>query len=335
MNRPLGVGIAGFGRVAESCYAPALQALDCFEVRAIAEAQGSRRELASRLFPGAQVAETARACHDAGVDVWLIAVPPQAHYATARQVLEQGCHVYVEKPLTLDLREAQGLVTLARAAGRVAVTGYVERFTPAYLALRSQLQQRRGASISLVQTQLTFDEVVTVPWKRSVEQGGGALNDIAVHHADLVCFLLDTEVAAVRANTRSVRRPEDTAHVELRLANGVPVEAFFSSAAPAVNRLIVRAETREWRAARVPARSTFERRIRSWARRVAGPLAQGPDPAFLNCFAALARAIVRGDPMSPNLEDGARGVAFLEAAHESARKGRWVELQVGARGASP
>ena len=43
-------------------------------------------------------------------DVVHITTPPQSHFALARQCLEAGCHVYVEKPFSLDTREAEELI---------------------------------------------------------------------------------------------------------------------------------------------------------------------------------------------------------------------------------
>jgi predicted dehydrogenase len=232
----------------------------------------------------------------------------------------------VEKPLTLQLREAEALVRLAHATDRVTAMGYVERFVPAYVDLRRRLKEAHHECITHVRTQLTFDEVVTVPWKETVAGGGGALNDIAVHHADLVRFLFDTEIVAVHARTSAERRPHDTAEVELRLANAIHVRSFFSSARPAANHLTVCAETREWRAARTPPRSTLLRRLGGVIPRVLAPRLKPGDTAFIRCFAAFARAIQSSERMSPNLEDGARGVAFLEAAQASARGSGWVEL---------
>lgn len=322
------LGIAGFGRVVERSYAPALKALDSFDVRVVAEPLPSRRIAAQRAFPAAALADDAeQACADVSVDAWMVALPPAQHYRVAAAALRRSRHVYVEKPLTLDPKQAFELVALARTSGAVAVTGYVERFVPSYAELRRRLSGLAAGPITDVHSELTFDEVTTVPWKQVVATGGGALNDIAVHHADLLRFLFATEITEVRALAWTERRPSDSARLDLRLENGVRAHCFCSSARPSENRLRLTGPGVAWTVARFEPRSRFTRLGARLAGRARGLLQQRPDAAFVSFFDAFARAIRHGQPMRPDLEDGARGVAFLEAAQASARLGGWVRLR--------
>lgn len=327
MSLPIRLGIAGFGRVAEGCYAPALRALEFFDVQVIAEPRSDARAAARRLFPNVTLAlDAEEACAVMPVDAWIIALPPGRHHRAARAALGRGCHTFVEKPLTLDLAQAEDLVRVARASGSMTATGYVGRFAPAYAALRGRLRELAPGAVSSVHTQLTFDEVETVPWKETVAGGGGALNDIAVHHADLVRFLFDTEIVAVRARTRTERRADDTADVELRLGNAVHVQSFFSSARPSSDCVVVSGERIEWHAARCRPTSALRRRLR---RLIGGRLVRwtsGHDTAFVSCLTEFGRSIQSGRRMRPDLEDGARGVAFLHAAHASLLTNDWVDL---------
>ncbi len=318
------VGIAGFGRVAASQYLPALRAHGAFQVMAVADVDPAARALSAELMPSATIfAETAEALQRASVDAWLIALPPAHHFAAARAALERGCHVYVEKPLTLEIDDARQLVAVAGRSERVTCVGYVGRFAPAYVRLKRQLQRLPLARGVAVETRLTFDERTLPTWKQDVARGGGAIYDIAVHHADLVRFLFDSEIVEVLARTTSERRSEDTAQVRLRLANGVEVKGFFSSAKPAVDRVVVRGADAVWRASRVPEQAAPLRRLATLRRRLFG---QGPaaDPAFVGCFAAFACSIQQRQPIRPNLEDGMRGVEFAHAALRSAERGKWT-----------
>lgn len=327
MSARIRLGIAGFGRVAENCYAPALRALDAFDVRVVAERRLSGRVAAGKLFPGAALASDAEvACGESAVDAWLIALPPEQHHRVASVALRRGRHTYVEKPLALKLSQARELVSIARASGCVSATGYVGRFAPAYVELERRLSKPGAPRVTSVRCQLTFDEIETVPWKETVHSGGGALNDIAVHHADLLRFIFRTEVVAVRARCWAERRAGDSAEVEMRLANAIEARGVFSSACASADRVLISGESFEWSAARVAPRSAWLRPVSRVLGRLRGPRPRRPDPAFVNCFAAFARAIRDDSPMIPDLEDGARGVAFLEAAHASALDGRWVDV---------
>ena len=69
------------------------------------------------------------------VDCASVAVPTQFHHAVARDLLEGGIDVLVEKPLSTTVDEAKALVELAARGGRVLQVGHLERFNPAIRAL--------------------------------------------------------------------------------------------------------------------------------------------------------------------------------------------------------
>jgi predicted dehydrogenase len=69
-------------------------------------------------------------------DVIHVTTPPQSHYEIARQCLEAGCHVYVEKPFTLFATEAEELVALANEKGLRLTAGHDEQFSPAMQRMR-------------------------------------------------------------------------------------------------------------------------------------------------------------------------------------------------------
>ncbi|MGI9042977.1 MAG: Gfo/Idh/MocA family protein [Gemmatimonadaceae bacterium] len=70
----------------------------------------------------------------ADVDAVTIVVPTPAHYAVARAALEAGKHVFIEKPITATLAEADELLDIAERNGCIVQTGHVERFNRAVRA---------------------------------------------------------------------------------------------------------------------------------------------------------------------------------------------------------
>ena len=78
-----------------------------------------------------------------------IAVPTQLHYRIARDFLEAGVDVLVEKPLTPDIAEARDLVDLAQAKQRILQVGHLERFNPAIRRLESVIKEPTSTSCSI------------------------------------------------------------------------------------------------------------------------------------------------------------------------------------------
>jgi predicted dehydrogenase len=74
-------------------------------------------------------------------DVVHIATPPQYHVPLARRAIDAGCHVFVEKPLALNYRDAVGIVDYAERAGRKLTVGWLANFDAAALQLQNMMRE--------------------------------------------------------------------------------------------------------------------------------------------------------------------------------------------------
>ncbi len=73
-------------------------------------------------------------------DIVHITTPPQSHYLLAKQCLESGCHVYVEKPFTLYTSEAEQLIALAERRGLKLTVGHDGQFSHAARRMRGLIR---------------------------------------------------------------------------------------------------------------------------------------------------------------------------------------------------
>lgn len=108
--------------------------------------------LAAVVDPDAKAAEAAAnaygvralsfeaALADPGIDAVSLASPAVLHFAQAKAALEAGKHIYVEKPLALDIADAEELCALAAARGRILMVGHLLQYHPVYLALRRMVE---------------------------------------------------------------------------------------------------------------------------------------------------------------------------------------------------
>jgi predicted dehydrogenase len=74
-------------------------------------------------------------------DVVHITTPPQSHYSLARQCLESGSHVYLEKPFTITAGEAESLIQLAESCGLKVTVGHNYQFTLEMLEMRGLVKE--------------------------------------------------------------------------------------------------------------------------------------------------------------------------------------------------
>ncbi|TLM66196.1 MAG: Gfo/Idh/MocA family oxidoreductase [Deltaproteobacteria bacterium] len=143
------------------------------------------------------------------VDLVSIAVPTQYHYAVAREFLENGVHVLLEKPITQTVAEADELIRIAAERKLVLQVGHLERFNPAVIALQGVLNNP-----------LFIESHRLAPFKPRGTDVNVVL-DLMIHDIDILLSLVRHPIAAVNAVGVPVLSGEvDIANARLQFANG-------------------------------------------------------------------------------------------------------------------
>ncbi len=144
------IGIVGFGKIAKDQHVPALSANPAYELVAVT----------SRSHPGSPGILTFRELADMlkdtpRLDAVSFCTPPQGRYALARQALEHGVHVMLEKPPCATVREIEDLAALARKSG---------------LALFASWHSRAAAAVETARQWLATRTIrrIAVSWKEDV-----------------------------------------------------------------------------------------------------------------------------------------------------------------------
>jgi len=111
---------------------------------AMYDAAPATRAKFAAAHPAARAAESADAIFaDPAIEAVMIATPAATHGALVKQALEAGKHVFVEKPLCLDVAEAEALAGLAARRGRILMVGHLLHYHPAFLALAAAVKSGR------------------------------------------------------------------------------------------------------------------------------------------------------------------------------------------------
>ncbi len=148
------------------------------------------------------------------VDAVSVVTPTPTHHAIAKDLLEGGVHVLVEKPMTVTIAEAEDLIGAAHRAGRVLQVGHLERFNAAVRALQPILTVPRfieSARLAPFKIRGTDVDVVL---------------DLMIHDIDLILSIVRSPVVSVDAVGTSVFSGEiDIANARLRFASGCVANA--------------------------------------------------------------------------------------------------------------
>lgn len=129
----------------------------------------------------------------------VIATPTSTHFGIARELLEAGIHVLVEKPMTVGMDEAHTLVETADERGLVLQVGHLERFNPVVIALADRIRQPQF-----------IESIRVAPYKdRGLDVS--VVLDLMIHDIDLI----HTFVKAPTVHVDAVGRPVFTDHIDI------------------------------------------------------------------------------------------------------------------------
>jgi predicted dehydrogenase len=145
----------------------------------------------------------------AAVDAVDIVTTTTAHFDIAKECLQQGRHVFIEKPLAHTMEEAAELVKLVGEAGVKCQVGHVERYNPAFLALGSQLLQPM------------FIEAHRLAQFNPRGTDVSVILDLMIHDIDVVLHLVQSPVKRISASGVAVMSESaDIANARIEFDNG-------------------------------------------------------------------------------------------------------------------
>jgi predicted dehydrogenase len=203
---PLRVAVVGVGYLGRF-HAMKYAALPDCELVAVVDAEFERaaslaHELGCEVF-------TDIAALTGRVDAVSLVVPTRLHHALARQLLNAGLHVLVEKPITTSEAEATDLIEVARRHGLLLQVGHLERFNPAVQHLAGQ-----------VGTPLFIESQRLAPFNPRGADVSVVL-DLMIHDIDIILDLVRQPLLHIDASgARVISTDVDIASARLRFANG-------------------------------------------------------------------------------------------------------------------
>ncbi|CAA0225874.1 Gfo/Idh/MocA family protein [Tenacibaculum maritimum] len=143
------------------------------------------------------------------VDVVDIVTPTLSHFECAKQAIEKGKHIFIEKPITNTLLEAEAIRTLASQKHVRGQIGHVERFNPAFIAAKEMINMPMFIeSHRLAEFNPRGTDVPVVL-------------DLMIHDIDIILSVVDSKVKNVHASGISViSETPDIANARIEFENG-------------------------------------------------------------------------------------------------------------------
>jgi len=145
----------------------------------------------------------------ADCDACIVASSTRTHYKLAKNILENNKHLFLEKPMTSTINQAEKLLKLYEDNTQlVAQVGFVERYNPAYTYLKDHIEEPRFLEVHRLSTFSNRGHDVSVVF------------DLMIHDLDLILSMVHSEIKEIKATgVKLITDTLDICNVRLEFAN--------------------------------------------------------------------------------------------------------------------
>ena len=204
--RKLKVGVIGTGHLGK-LHIKMFKSIDNCELVGICDSNPKQLEAVSKEFSVPAMTSSVELLKK--IDAVSIAATTTAHYEIAKKCFENGIHVFIEKPITASIKEAEELVEISEKKNLNLQVGHIERFNPALVAMEKYIHEPRFIQTDrLAQFNPRGTDVAVVL-------------DLMIHDIDIILSLVKSDVTDVQANGVAVVSDHlDIANARLQFENG-------------------------------------------------------------------------------------------------------------------
>ena len=287
---------------------------------------------------------------DPEIDVIGIYTPDQLHALHIKMALQAGKHVICTKPLIVDLGETKELLEVQRRAEKTVFVGQSSRYFEPMIRQRRDFEAGKHGGLVTLETHYVSDSRWFLQKSWSLKSGFSWLYNFMNHAVDLAAWYLPDvqEVYAVGIVSENTKEWDltvpDTIKAILKSSNGICASVSGVYAAPTLGSEIEQSISCTLRGTRGISRAgypklryltnfspvkktaelhTYDQRHGYYFRFEAETHHAGE---YQNYIEEFARCLMQGETPKPDLEEGIRTIAILEAIDESIKTGKVVKV---------
>jgi myo-inositol 2-dehydrogenase/D-chiro-inositol 1-dehydrogenase len=186
------VGFIGAGGM-NSSHMRNLAQIEGAQIVAICDLQEERAKQRAEEYGAEAYTCWKKMLKDAKMDALYVAVPPFAHEGQEQAAAELGIHLFVEKPVAVNIETAQSVLSAIKKAGVIATAGFQDRYQDTVALMKGLLAKNKPAMVM----GYWIGGMPGVPWWRVKAQSGGQAVEQTIHTFDMARYLLG-EVKSVQ-----------------------------------------------------------------------------------------------------------------------------------------
>ena len=176
-------GLVGFGFSGATFHAPIIEAVEGLTITTVLS---SNAEKVHRSFPEMNVVSSMEELlTDEEIELVIITTPNELHFPMAKQALEAGKHVVLEKPFTVSVEEGERLIAIAEEHGRLLSVYHNRRYDSDFLTIQQLVKEEQLGSIITYEAHYDrYRAEVRDRWREQDKKGSGILFDLGSHLID-------------------------------------------------------------------------------------------------------------------------------------------------------
>lgn len=209
----LKVAILGLGYMGQN-HARILSSLPSVNLTAVCDLDEAKSRQLSKKYKAKSYKHFPSLIEKENLDAIFICLPTTLHYKAAKLTLEKKIAVFIEKPISDNISQAQDLIKLSNRNKVPVMIGHIERFNPVVREIKRRIDSGELGRILYIHTQR-----FSPPTARA--QDVSAIVDLATHDIDIISYLLNEKSTRIFAETEtSYHKKEDLMSAVLRFETG-------------------------------------------------------------------------------------------------------------------
>ncbi|RZK26621.1 MAG: dehydrogenase [Flavobacterium sp.] len=314
-----GIGIIGAGNFTQMTMLPALKKANAQLVSIASKGGLSGTTLAKKYNITKSTTDFHEILNDPSVELVMVMTRHNQHANTVIEALQAEKHVFVEKPLALNIEELNQII-LAYTGAKTLTVGFNRRFSPHIQKIKSLI----GSSPMNVIATMNAGYIPPSVWVHDLTVGGGRIIGEACHYIDLITFLTGSKVKSVCMNAMGPNPQENTdnASILLTYENGsTGVINYFSNGSKAYSKERVEVYSQERTVTMDNFRVTEGFGFKNFSK-----LKTRIDKGHANQFQQLVNAVKGGGKSLIPFDELINTTKASFAAIESLKNKKWIDI---------
>ena len=316
------VGIIGAGNFTSAMILPCLKKTKA-KLKYISSSGGLTGTVLAKKYNIANTTtDNSSILNDNDVDLVMVTTRHNSHASLVIQALDHGKHVFVEKPLALNLTELDQIIEAIEKSKKTVTVGFNRRFAPLAVKMK-KLLGNSGTPMNIVAT-MNAGFIPSSVWVHDMKIGGGRIIGEACHFIDLISFLTESQVVSVCMNAmgKHLMDNSDNATILLKYENGTnAVINYFANGSKAYSKERVEVFHQE----RTLVMENW-RKLTGYGFKNFSSASSGQDKGHQSQFTFLIETITKGGSQIIPIDQIINTTKASFAAIESLRSSKWVTV---------